>query len=326
MEEIAERGIVLEVCPTSNVATQVFSGYEAHPLRALHEAGVKLTLGSDDPPYFGASIGGEYAVARERFGFEEGELEDDHADGSPGRPSRTMRSRAPCSIELLPQATDAANRLAPVAFFDKRSSGRAPTSSSPRVAAPAWRPARSWPPAAVTTARTRAPARAAAQRRAPRPPRRSRSAWSPTSAASTTARSTSWPTRAWSGRSPSSASRRRVLVSKSELGLRAEPLDARAAEVRPRDRRRLPDGRRDGHRRARSSRTRSSRSSTSTRRASRASRPTSRACSSRSRRRATSSATWRACTSRTTAAARPARSAARRSRRSTTTSPATRPA
>ena len=53
----------------------MFSGYEAHPLRALHEAGVKLTLGSDDPPYFGASIGGEYAVARERFGFEEGELE-----------------------------------------------------------------------------------------------------------------------------------------------------------------------------------------------------------------------------------------------------------
>ena len=75
VEEIAERGIVLEVCPTSNVATKVFSGYESHPLRALHEAGVKLTLGSDDPPYFGATIGGEYAVARERFGFEEGELE-----------------------------------------------------------------------------------------------------------------------------------------------------------------------------------------------------------------------------------------------------------
>ena len=74
VEEIAERGIVLEVCPTSNVATKVFDGYEAHPLRKLHEAGVKLTLGSDDPPYFGATIGGEYAVARERFGFEEGEL------------------------------------------------------------------------------------------------------------------------------------------------------------------------------------------------------------------------------------------------------------
>jgi adenosine deaminase len=72
--EIAEREIVLEICPTSNVATGVFASYEEHPLRALHEAGVKLTLGSDDPPYFGCSIGGEYAVARERFGLEEGEL------------------------------------------------------------------------------------------------------------------------------------------------------------------------------------------------------------------------------------------------------------
>ena len=75
VKEIADRGIVLEACPTSNVATHVFPSYEAHPLRKLYEAGVKLTLGSDDPPYFACSIGGEYAVARECFGFGEGELE-----------------------------------------------------------------------------------------------------------------------------------------------------------------------------------------------------------------------------------------------------------
>jgi adenosine deaminase len=74
MAALRELGIVLEVCPTSNVATGVFERYETHPLRTLHEAGVKLTLGSDDPPYFGATIGGEYAVARKRFGLEEGEL------------------------------------------------------------------------------------------------------------------------------------------------------------------------------------------------------------------------------------------------------------
>ena len=75
VQDIVERGIVLEVCPTSNIATHVFDSYETHPLRKLHEAGVNLTLGSDDPPYFGCSIGGEYAVARKRFGFEEGELQ-----------------------------------------------------------------------------------------------------------------------------------------------------------------------------------------------------------------------------------------------------------
>ena len=73
--EIAERGIVLEACPTSNIETGVYGSYEEHPLRALHEAGVKITLGSDDPPYFGATIGGEYTVARERLGFDDGDLD-----------------------------------------------------------------------------------------------------------------------------------------------------------------------------------------------------------------------------------------------------------
>jgi adenosine deaminase len=66
--ELADRGIVLEVCPTSNVALGVFAGYEEHPLPALRAAGVKVTLGSDDPPYFGTSIGREYALAHERLG------------------------------------------------------------------------------------------------------------------------------------------------------------------------------------------------------------------------------------------------------------------
>jgi adenosine deaminase len=74
VEELANRGLVLEVCPTSNVATGVFPSYDDHPLGALHEAGVRVTLGSDDPPYFGCSIGGEYALARERLGLDEGDL------------------------------------------------------------------------------------------------------------------------------------------------------------------------------------------------------------------------------------------------------------
>ena len=67
--ELAERGIVLEVCPTSNVALGVYPSYEAHPLPTLRTAGVRVTLGSDDPPYFGTTIGREYAVAHERLGL-----------------------------------------------------------------------------------------------------------------------------------------------------------------------------------------------------------------------------------------------------------------
>jgi adenosine deaminase len=76
VRELAQRGIVLECCPTSNVVLGVFDSYAAHPLPALREAGVPVTLGSDDPPYFGASVGGEYAVARERFGMADAELRE----------------------------------------------------------------------------------------------------------------------------------------------------------------------------------------------------------------------------------------------------------
>jgi adenosine deaminase len=72
--DLAERGIVLECCPTSNVVLGVFPSYEEHPLPRLVDAGVGVTLGSDDPPYFGASVGGEYAICRERFGFDDDRL------------------------------------------------------------------------------------------------------------------------------------------------------------------------------------------------------------------------------------------------------------
>jgi adenosine deaminase len=74
VRDLAARGIVLECCPTSNVALGVFPSYAAHPLPALRAAGVRVTLGSDDPPYFGASVGGEYAVARAEFGLVDADL------------------------------------------------------------------------------------------------------------------------------------------------------------------------------------------------------------------------------------------------------------
>jgi adenosine deaminase len=74
--ELAERGVVLECCPTSNVVLGLFPSFDEHPLPRLREAGVKTALGSDDPPYFGASIGGEYELCRERFGFSDEDLRE----------------------------------------------------------------------------------------------------------------------------------------------------------------------------------------------------------------------------------------------------------
>jgi adenosine deaminase len=72
--EIADRGLVLEVCPTSNVVLGVYPGYDAHPLPQLVAAGVRVTLGSDDPPWWRTTIGQEYAVAAEHLGCDEERL------------------------------------------------------------------------------------------------------------------------------------------------------------------------------------------------------------------------------------------------------------
>ena len=71
MATLAQRGIVLEVCPTSNVATGLYPDHAAHPLPRLIDAGITVTLSSDDPPYFDTSIGGEYAVAARTFGLDD---------------------------------------------------------------------------------------------------------------------------------------------------------------------------------------------------------------------------------------------------------------
>lgn len=71
VKRIADEGVVLEVCPVSNVELKVFDGYPDHPFPALRAAGCKLTLGSDDPPYFWTSLKKEYEVARTHFGMDD---------------------------------------------------------------------------------------------------------------------------------------------------------------------------------------------------------------------------------------------------------------
>lgn len=63
LAHLAEAGIVLEVCPSSNVATRAVAGLAEHPLPTFVSAGVGVTVNSDDPPMFGTSLNEEYAVA-----------------------------------------------------------------------------------------------------------------------------------------------------------------------------------------------------------------------------------------------------------------------
>ncbi|HEY2671771.1 MAG TPA: adenosine deaminase [Rugosimonospora sp.] len=72
LKEIVERGIVLDVCPTSNLRTGVVPTIEEHPLPGLHAAGALCTISTDDPAMFGTDLGREYAIAS-RLGLDPAE-------------------------------------------------------------------------------------------------------------------------------------------------------------------------------------------------------------------------------------------------------------
>jgi aminodeoxyfutalosine deaminase len=62
--ELAERGIVLDVCPTSNVFTGAVASMSQHPLAALAAAGVRVTVNTDDPAFFHTDLSREHEIAR----------------------------------------------------------------------------------------------------------------------------------------------------------------------------------------------------------------------------------------------------------------------
>ncbi|MFC1429164.1 adenosine deaminase [Streptacidiphilus sp. N1-3] len=72
VDHLGEHRIPLEVCPTSNVATRVVPTIEEHPIRQMVEAGLFVTVNSDDPPMFGTDLNHEYAVAAELLDLDEG--------------------------------------------------------------------------------------------------------------------------------------------------------------------------------------------------------------------------------------------------------------
>ncbi|VXB88317.1 adenosine deaminase [Nocardioides sp. AX2bis] len=71
LAHLAERGIALEVCPSSNVATRAVPSLAEHPLPAFVEAGVRVTIGSDDPPMFATTLNREHEIAADLLGLDE---------------------------------------------------------------------------------------------------------------------------------------------------------------------------------------------------------------------------------------------------------------
>lgn len=76
LAHLAEHQIPLEVCPSSNIATRAVASLDEHPLRAFREAGVVVTINSDDPPMFGTTLNREYEIAADLLDLDETGLAD----------------------------------------------------------------------------------------------------------------------------------------------------------------------------------------------------------------------------------------------------------
>jgi adenosine deaminase/aminodeoxyfutalosine deaminase len=76
LDELKERGIALELNPTSNLRTGVCPSFAQHPLRAYFDADLLVTLNSDDPAFFGSDLANEYRLAHTEQGFTRAELRE----------------------------------------------------------------------------------------------------------------------------------------------------------------------------------------------------------------------------------------------------------
>lgn len=70
VEYLAAQRVPLEVNPTSNLRLGIYPDLAAHPLRRLHDAGVPVTINSDDPPLFNTTLNDEVALLASAFGFD----------------------------------------------------------------------------------------------------------------------------------------------------------------------------------------------------------------------------------------------------------------
>lgn len=74
VRDIAESGVTLEVCPGSNIALGLYPDVPSHPIARLADAACRVTVSTDDPPFFDTNLGREYDRLADAFGWGEAEF------------------------------------------------------------------------------------------------------------------------------------------------------------------------------------------------------------------------------------------------------------
>ena len=72
VDELAEQAIPLELCPGSNVALGLYPTTRKHPIGELYRRGVKVTINTDDPPFFHTTMEREYQNLHDAFDWDDG--------------------------------------------------------------------------------------------------------------------------------------------------------------------------------------------------------------------------------------------------------------
>jgi adenosine deaminase len=71
MALLKERNIALELCPSSNIKLGLFADFASHPFPALLEAGIQLSINSDDPPFMSTTLADEYARVQNAYNYSD---------------------------------------------------------------------------------------------------------------------------------------------------------------------------------------------------------------------------------------------------------------
>lgn len=82
IDYVKGNNVVLELCPTSNWLTSAVEGVEQHPFKKLMDAGVRVTINSDDPGIFNIDLTHEYCLLAKHFGLSEIDLKQCSDEGA----------------------------------------------------------------------------------------------------------------------------------------------------------------------------------------------------------------------------------------------------
>jgi adenosine deaminase len=112
MRPLADTGIALTMCPLSNLALRVVRDLSSHPLRRLLHAGVRVTINSDDPPFFGGYINANYLAAAEALALDVDDVSRWPTIASPqASPIPVMCITGPTALRRIESSTECRERL-----------------------------------------------------------------------------------------------------------------------------------------------------------------------------------------------------------------------